>query len=123
MQLPCPDPRVVVGVPPVSPSDEVQLSCQALDASEVPPPGTIVGGMVFRLFTDRPAETVLPTAANLGIAYGDTSIESGREADLVIGHLQGTAWTPVPGQQIDQASDFAAAQIRELGTYALYLRS
>jgi len=107
----------------VAPSNEVQLSCQALDASEVPPPGTIVGGMVFRVFTDRAADTTLPTAASLGIAYGDTSIESGREADLVIGHLQGTSWTLVPGQKVDQASDYASATIDQVGAYALYLRS
>ena len=123
VSLPCPDPRVTIGVPAVPPSNEVQLSCQSLDASEVPPPGTIVGGMVFRVFTDRAADTTLPTDAALGIAYGDASIESAREGDLVIGHLQGTSWMPVPGQKVDQPSDYASATIRELGTYALYLRS
>jgi len=79
--------------------------------------------MVFQVFTDRAADTTLPTDAALGIAYGDTSLESAREADLVIGHLQGTSWTPVTGQNVDQGSDYASATIRELGTYALYLRT
>jgi hypothetical protein len=121
-QLPCPDPRVVIGVPPVPASSEMTLNCQSLDASEVPPPGPIVGGMVFRLFTDRASEVTLPSAATLGIAYGDTAIESEREADLVIGHLEGTSWVPVPGQQLDPPLDYASATIVELGTYALYLR-
>jgi hypothetical protein len=64
----------------------------------------------------------LPSVATLGIAYGDTTIESEREADLVIGHLEGTSWVPVPGQQIDQPLDHASATIVELGAYALYLR-
>jgi hypothetical protein len=122
VQLPCPDPRVVVGVPPVPESSETMLNCQSLDASEVPPPGPIVGGMVFRLFTDRASEMTLPSVATLGIAYGDTAIESEREADLVIGHLEGTSWVPVPGQQIDQPLDHVSATIVELGAYALYLR-
>lgn len=121
-QLPCPDPRVVVGVPPVPASSEMMLSCQSLDASEVPPPGPIVGGMVFRLFTDRASEVTLPSAGTLGIAYGDATIESGREADLVLGHLEGTTWVPVPGQQVDQPLDYVSATIVELGSYALYLR-
>jgi hypothetical protein len=125
VQLPCPDPRVVIGVPPVPPSDELMFSCQSLDASQIepPPPGPIVGGMIFRLFTDRASDVTLPSAASLGIAYGNTTIESDREADLVIGHLEGTSWVPMPGQQIDQPSDYASATIGELGAYALYLRS
>jgi hypothetical protein len=123
VQLPCPDPRVVIGVPPVPASDEAMLNCQALDATEVPPPGPVVGGMVFRVFTDRASEVVLPSAASLGIAYGDTMTESNREADLVIGQLKGTSWVPVPGQQVDQPLDYASATIVELGAYALYLRS
>ena len=45
----------------------------------------------------------------LGIAYGNATIESAREGDLVIGHLEGTSWVPVPGQQVDQSLDFAEA--------------
>ena len=123
VQLPCPDPRVVIGVLPVPASSETVLNCQWLDATEVPPPGPIVAGMVFRLFTDRASEVVLPSAASLGIAYGNAAIESDREADLVIGHLEGTSWVTVPGQQVDQPSDYASATIVELGAYALYLRS
>jgi hypothetical protein len=121
-QLPCPDPRVVIGVLPVPASSETTLHCQALDASEAPPPGMIVAGMVFRLFTDQASETTLPSTATLGIAYGDTALESEREANLVIGHLEGTSWVPVPGQQIDQPLDYASAPIVGLGSYALYLR-
>jgi hypothetical protein len=121
MQLPCPDPRIVIGVPPVPASSETTLNCQSLDASEVPPPGPIVGGMVFRLFTDQASVVVLPSAVSLGIAYGDTSIESGREADLVIGHLEGSSWVPAPGQQVDQSLDYASATIVDLGAYSLYL--
>jgi hypothetical protein len=123
VSLPCPDPRVVIGVPPVPASSEVTLNCQSLDATEVPPPGPIVAGMVFRLFTDRASEVVLPTAASLGIAYGNATLQSDREADIVIGHLEGTTWVPVPGQQVDQPLDYASATIVELGSYALYLRS
>ena len=122
VQLPCPDPRVVIGVPPLPASSETTLNCQWLDASEVPPPGPIVAGMVFRLFTDRASEVTLPSAATLGIAYGVGAIESEREADLVIGHLEGTSWVPVPGQQIDQPLDDVSATIVDLGAYALYLR-
>jgi hypothetical protein len=100
------------------------LSCQALDASEVqPPPGQIVGGMIFRVFTDRAGQVTLPTAASLGIAYGSPTLQSSQEANLVIGHLEGTSWVPVPGQQIDEKSSYATATIGELGSYALYLRS
>jgi hypothetical protein len=123
VQLPCPDPRVVIGVPPVPDSSETVLNCQWLDAAEVPPPGPLVAGMVFRLFTDRASEVVLPSAVSLGIGYGDGAIDSAREADLVIGHLEGTSWVPVPGQQVDQPIDHASATIVELGAYAVYLQS
>ena len=123
VQLPCPDPRVVIGVPAVPDLGETTLNCQSLDASEVPPPGPIVGGMVFRLFTDNASQVTLPSAALLGIGYGDATIESAREGDLVIGHLEGTSWVPVPGQQVDQPLDYASATISQLGAYALYLRS
>jgi hypothetical protein len=103
-------------------SSETVLNCQSLDAAEVPPPGPVVGGMVFRLFTDRASEVVLPSPALLGIAYGDTKIESAREADLVLGHLEGTSWVPVQGQQVDQSLDHVSATIVDLGAYALYLR-
>ena len=123
VQLPCPDPRIVIGVPAVSPADEVTLNCQALDPSEVrPPPGPIVGGMVFRLFTDRAQEATLPTAASLGIAFGAAVLGSQPEADPVIGHLEGESWVAVPGQDIDQSSGYASAKIDVLGSYALYLQ-
>jgi len=77
--------------------------------------------MVFRLFTDQASVVILPSAVSIGIAYGDTSIESAREADLVIGHLEGTSWVPAPGQQVDQPLDHVSATIVELGAYALYL--
>jgi hypothetical protein len=121
VQLTCPDPRVVIGVPPVPASDEVMLNCQSLDATDIPPPGQVVGGMVFRLFTDQASVVVLPSVAGLGIAYGDASLESEREADLVIGHLEGSSWVPVPSQHIDQSLDYASATVVELGAYALYL--
>jgi hypothetical protein len=124
VQLPCPDPRIVIGVLPVPASSEVMLSCQAVDASQVQqPPGPIVAGMVFRLFTDRAGDVTLPAAASLGIAYGNADLQSDREADLVIGHLQGALWSPVPSQQLNPAADYASATIIELGTYALYLKS
>jgi hypothetical protein len=124
VQLPCPDPRVVLGVAPVADSDEMILNCQWLDPSQVQsPPGPIVAGMVFRLFTDRAVDVPLPSATSLSISYGDASLESSREADLIIGHLEGESWVPVPGQQVDQPSDYASATIGEIGSYAFYLKS
>ena len=35
VQLPCPDPRITIGVLPVPASSEVTLSCQAVDATQV----------------------------------------------------------------------------------------
>lgn len=124
VQLPCPDPRVVIGVPAIPDVSEVTLSCQALDPSEIqPPPGPIVGGMVFRLFTDSAGQVTLPAAASIGIAYGAANAESAREADLVIGHLDGSSWVPVPDQHVDTSSSYASATTAELGSFALYLRS
>jgi hypothetical protein len=45
--------------------------------------------------------------------YRDAAIESEREADLVIGHLEGTSWVPTPGQQIDPPLDHVSTTIVE----------
>jgi hypothetical protein len=55
--------------------------------------------------------------------HGDVGIESEREADLVIGHLEGTSWVPTPGQQIDLPLVYVSTTIVELGSYALHPRS
>jgi hypothetical protein len=120
VQLPCPDPRIVVGVPRVEPTDEVTLNCQSLDPAEIqPPPGQIVGGMVFRIFTDRAQEVTLPTASSIGVSVGDAASAN----NLVLGHLEGTSWVPVPGLQVDKASGYVSATTDKLGSYAVYVQS
>jgi hypothetical protein len=117
--------RVVVRVPAANP-DDLELSIKIVPAPvESPPPGPVVGGLVFQLaadaFSDAPPER-LPIEVNLSARYTDAELGTRDESRLMLSWLDPAdkTWKPAPKLAADPRNNFISATIQNLGVYAVH---
>lgn len=99
---------------------------QPIDPGSVPPPpGTVVGGLLFQLIAetcDGAPLATLPAEINLGIHYSDAEAAGLNEAAFKISRLNTNTnqWQPEAKQAADPAANFTSATITEMGYYVLH---
>jgi hypothetical protein len=123
------DGRIQVRVfPSLSQSVRISIRQPVDPASVPPPPGPVVGGLVFQVIAETCEGTpipVLPAEINLGIHYTDADVASLNEATFTLARLDTSAnqWRVAAKQATDPPANFASATITEMGFYVLYQRS
>ena len=104
----------------------VSFELTKVDAGSVPPPpGGIVGDLVFRLAAapcGGSGLTELSSAVNLGVGYQDRVGESVDRSKLTLMLYNGGAWTAAPGSVPDPQNNYVSASVTGLGVYAVVQR-
>ena len=93
-----------------------------------PPPGPIVGGLLFQLIAEECGGgpiPVLPAEVNLGARYSDADAAGLNEQNFTIARLDTNTnqWRPVEKQVADPLGNYDSATITEMGYYVVYQRS
>ena len=104
----------------------VSFELSKVDAGSVPPPpGSIVGDLVFRVAAGQcggAGLSELPSAVNLGVGYRNRVGESVDESKLTLMLYNGSGWTVAPGSVPDPQNNYVSASVTGLGVYAVVQR-
>ena len=89
-----------------------------------PPPGTLVGNLIFRLEAQDASGTpltALPAEVNLSVRYTDQDVAGLNKQQATLSWLDpaDTRWKPAPKLATDPSTNYVAASVTALGTYAL----
>jgi hypothetical protein len=97
------------------------LTCHPADlAAVLLPPGPVVEEISFRLDSSPNDAGALPNPVSVQVSYPVDAVPVADRGRLILGHLEGATWSPVPDQGADQAAGSIAATIDRVGVYALY---
>jgi hypothetical protein len=116
--------RVVVQVFPWMPAG-VTITIRLMDpATAPPPPGTRAGNLIFRVEAQDVSGaplTTLPAEVNLGVRYADQDVAglNKQNATLVWLDPVDTRWKPATKPAADPSTNYLAASVTALGTYAV----
>jgi hypothetical protein len=93
-----------------------------------PPPGPIVGGLLFQLIAEECGGgpiPVLPAEVNLGARYSDADASGLNEQNFTIARLDTNTnqWRTVEKQVADPNGNYDSATITDMGYYVVYQRS
>jgi hypothetical protein len=121
-----PGDRVVVQLFPWMPAG-VTISVRLLDPLTVPPPGMLVGALVFEVAaTDATGVPLaaLPAEVNLSARYLDQEIGGLSEAGVILLWRDpfDQQWKPAPKLVANAATNYIAASVTGVGTYAVVVR-
>jgi len=116
--------RVVVQVFPSMPAG-LTITIRLVDPAPVPPPpGTRAGNLIFRIEAQDASGTpltALPAEVNLAVRYADQDVAGLNEQRATLSWLDpaDTRWKPAPKLATDPSTNYVAASVTALGTYAL----
>jgi hypothetical protein len=116
--------RVVVTIFPWMPAG-VTITVRLVDPSTVPsPPGTRVGDLVFRIEARDGSGTpltTLPAEVNLAVHYTDQEVAGLNEQQATLSWFDpaDNRWKPAPKLATDPSTNYVAASVTALGTYAV----
>jgi len=103
--------------------DNLAVDLTQVDPSSVPPPpGSLIGQLVFRLGASQcggSGMASLPGEDNLGVGYSEDAAAGHDKSKLSLMFWDGSKWSPAPKQANDQGAKYVSATISALGTYAL----
>lgn len=106
--------------------DGLSVELSKVDGGSVPPPpGAIVGDLLFRLAAASCGGSgldQLPGAVNLGVAYRNRVGERVDESKLALMLYDGREWTVAPGNAPDPDHNYVSASVTGLGVYAVVQR-
>ena len=117
--------RVVVMMFPWMPTG-VTLKIRGIDPATVSAvPGARVGSLVFRIEAqDATGKTLdrLPAEVNLSVRYTDQEVTGLSEQNVTLSQLGATdnQWKPAPKLVREATSNYVAASVTDLGTYAVH---
>ena len=103
----------------------VTIAVRLVDPATVPPPpGTRAGDLVFRIEARDGAGaplTTLPAEVNLAARYVDQDVASLNEQNVTLSWLNpaDNGWKPAPKLATDPSTNYVAASVTALGTYAV----
>lgn len=121
-----PGDRVAVQVFPWMPAG-VTVTVRLLDPLAVPPPGMLVGALVFEIAAadaNGIALAELPAEVNLSARYTDQEIGGLSEAGVILLWRDpfDQQWKPAPKLVADAPTNYIAASVTGVGTYAVVVR-
>ena len=103
----------------------VTITIRLVDpATAPPPPGSLPGNLIFRVEAQDASGTpltALPAEVNLAVRYADQDIAGLNEQQATLSWLDpaNTRWKPAPKLATDPSTNYVAASVTALRTYAL----
>jgi hypothetical protein len=116
--------RVVVQMFPWMPTG-VAITIRLVDSATAPsPPGTRAGNLIFRIEAQDASGarlTTLPAEVHLGVRYADQDVAGLNKQNATLLWLDpaDTQWKPATKLAADPSTNYLAASVTALGTYAV----
>jgi hypothetical protein len=99
------------------------LTCRPIAANDAPsPPGPIVGEIRFRLDAAPGNGAPLPGKLELQVTYPPDAVPPAERDRLVLGHLDGERWEPLPDLRAEPAASRITVETDLTGVFGLYRR-